>query len=169
TTALTADRIPTTDPVTANGGSGIVQTSGCNGCGCGSGLGTLCGPGELGSGGCGSWCFPRPHFCLPRRRRPPTVRRVLRRPDPGYDPCWLPVADTAFFLDAARPVTQMRLRYGHDFGFKNPDRAEFFQARARTNPNQLEPGGPCALHGFGKGPGCIASEVDFEELTLYME
>lgn len=90
-------------------------------------------------------------------------------PDPCYEPRWLAVADAAFFQDAARPVTQMRLRWDTAWGLKDPDRAEFFWARDKTNPNQLEPGGPCARHGFGKGPACIASQVDYEDLSLYME
>jgi hypothetical protein len=171
-----ADRIPT-DTSAPGGGSGLVQT-GCSSCGggCGSGLGTLCGPGELGSGGCGDCCYPGRNFCCSDCDCPTAIGRFfcgfyqcICCPDPCYDPCWLPVADTAFFLDQARPVTQMRLRYGADFGFKTPDRAEYFYARARTNPNQLEATGPCSLHGFGKGPNCIASEVDFEDLSLYME
>jgi hypothetical protein len=90
-------------------------------------------------------------------------------PDPCYDPpkC-LGVADSAFFVDAARPITQMRIRWDSAFDLKNPDRAEYFWAREFTNPTQQiancgRPNVP------GKGPPCIARKVDYEELTLYNE
>src|SRR5438876_1020581 len=58
-----ADPIPTTTPGDRGlPDPGIVQ-AGCGGCGCGSGLGSLCGPGELGSGGCGTCCYPGRNFC----------------------------------------------------------------------------------------------------------
>jgi hypothetical protein len=77
------------------------------------------------------------------------------------------VADAAFFVDAARPITQMRLRYDAGFDFQRPDRAEFFMAREAVN--QQEPSGPCTRHGFGRGPAWIASKVDYESLSLYTE
>src|SRR5438067_490714 len=80
------------------------------------------------------------------------------------------VADQAFFLDAARPVTQMKLRWDTSRDIKEPDRAEFIWARERTNPNQLEPANnPCARHGVGKGPNCIARYLNSETLSMYME
>src|SRR5262249_38238144 len=39
----------------------------------------------------------------------------------------------------------------------------------RTTPNQLEPGGPCAKTGVGKGPACIAKSLDYQALRLYTE
>jgi hypothetical protein len=77
------------------------------------------------------------------------------------------LADAAFFVDAARPQTQMRLRWDSGFDLKQPDRAEYFWARERVN--QLEPNGPCTKHGFGKGPACIPRSLDYEDLSLYME
>jgi hypothetical protein len=76
-------------------------------------------------------------------------------PDPCYEPKWLAIADSAFFVDAARPQTQTRLRWDTHFRIHEPDRAEFFYARER-------PAG-------GKGPNFIASRVDNEELSMYTE
>src|SRR5439155_26761460 len=46
---------------------------------------------------------------------------------------------------------------------------EVLMARFHTMPNRLEPGGPCAKHGIGKGPDCIAKKTDVDELSLYTE
>jgi hypothetical protein len=61
----------------------------------------------------------------------------------------------------------MRLRWDTLFSIPRPDRAEYFWAR--ENVNQLEPSGPCTRHGVGKGPKCIASRIDVEDLSLYNE
>lgn len=90
-------------------------------------------------------------------------------PDPCYEPCWHPLVDTAFFQDSARPVTQIRYRYDNGWGFERPDRAEWFMARPRTNPNQLGPGGAWAKQGIGKGPPCIAEKLDYGAFRMYME
>lgn len=166
--------VPAVADAPATGDSGVVQT-GCSSCGAGGGA--LCGPGAPGSGGCGTCCYPgRNYCCSDCSECDSCIGKVLCGfyqcvccPDPCYEPCWLAVADQGFFLDAARPVTQMRLRYTSGWNLMTPDRAEYFYARARTTPNQLEPAGPCARHGFGKGPGCIASTVDFQDLSLYTE
>lgn len=75
-------------------------------------------------------------------------------PDPCYDPQWWALADAAFFVDAARPVTQTRLRWdaGHDLIF--PDRAEYFWARSG---------------GGGRGPGAIERKLRYHELSHYTE
>jgi hypothetical protein len=80
-------------------------------------------------------------------------------PDPCYDPSWLAVADAAFFVEAARPVSQMRFRWDHGHHLIFPDRAEFFWARA---------------DGKGKGPKpnppfLAAGSVDYHVLSLYTE
>jgi hypothetical protein len=98
-------------------------------------------------------------------------------PDPCYEPHWIAVQDSAFFVESARPQTQLRLRIDGGFGVPTPDRAEFFWARERTTPNQAEPGPSNPKdpafngfrHGVGKGPTFIASDMDYEDLSLYME
>jgi hypothetical protein len=89
-------------------------------------------------------------------------------PDPCYEGRWMPIADAAFFLDAARPITQTRLRWDAGWNFRSPDRAEWFMPRFNTNPNQLGPGN-CPRPGQGRGPRCIYDRVDYDELFLYNE
>src|SRR5207302_9452096 len=79
-------------------------------------------------------------------------------PDPCYEPHWLPIADSAFFVDAARPITQMRLRWDSEFGIDHPDRAEYIWARER-----VAKGSP------GKGPTFAPRHIDIESLSLYSE
>jgi hypothetical protein len=81
----------------------------------------------------------------------------------------LPIADSAFFVDAARPVTQMRFRWDTGFNVMTPDRAEYFWARSRTDPSQLGPGGKSGRKGTGKGIDAIVDKVDYMDLNLYME
>lgn len=98
-------------------------------------------------------------------------------PDPCYEPHWIAVQDSAFFVDSARPVTQLRLRIDGGFDVPTPDRAEFFWARNRTTPNQAEPGPSNPSdpafngfrHGAGKGPNFVASKMDYEDIGMYME
>ena len=147
-----------------------VQQAGCATCGAG-----------LFSGGCSSCggggnCYPgRTEECCGLEgntaigRFLSGVYQCICCPDPCYEPKWTPVADSAFFVDAARPVTQMRLRWDTGFDLQRPDRAEYFWPRDRTNPMQLGPGGPCGRTGsIGKGP-CVATAVDHEDLALYTE
>jgi hypothetical protein len=148
-----------------------VVPAGCSSCGSGP-------PPSLGclNGNCGEGCYPGRFNCCDTCDAKTCVGRFLLGfydciccPDPCYEPHWIDVADSAFFVESARPVTQMRLRYDSGWDLANPDRAEYFWARERTNPNQLEPGGPCAKHGSGSGPSFIAKSVDYQDLSLYME
>jgi hypothetical protein len=80
-------------------------------------------------------------------------------PDPCYEPQWRPLADAAFFTEAARPVTQQRFRWDAGLGMQFPDRAEFFWARA---------------DGHGRGPKPIPpalgeTNLDYHELSMYTE
>lgn len=155
----------------ADGGN-IVQT-GCSSCGGGG----LPAPdyGFGGGGGCPSCCYAgrKPCDCCwdattKLGKCCAGVYECLCCPDPCYDPQWLPIADAAFFQDAARPITHMRIRYDGGWGLTHPDRAEYFQARASTTPNQVFPNGTGA-GGPGKGPTFIASRVDYDDLILYNE
>ncbi len=158
--------------------AGVVQ-AGCSTCGAGA-LGGLSAPAAPSGGGagcgscCGAGCVPGhdSRFCggwcaeTPAGRFLSGFYECLCCPDPCYDPHWLPVADSAFFVDAARPVSQMRLRWDTVWNFRNPDRAEFLWARQNTAPNQV---GPPGSKGFGKGPRGIAGRTDYSELSLYSE
>lgn len=87
------------------------------------------------------------------------IYRALCCPDPCYDPKWTPLADSAFFVDAVRPVTQQRLRWDAGLSMVYPDRAEYFWARA---------------DGSGRGPSPTAPwlatrSLDYNEMSLYTE
>ena len=85
------------------------------------------------------------------------IHHCLCCPDPCYEPQWIPVADAAFFVDSARPVTQTRLRWDSAFDMPHPDKAEFFWARA---------------DGHGKGPSptpSIEKALDYRDFSLYTE
>lgn len=72
--------------------------------------------------------------------------------DPCYEPQWLPQANAGFFVDHARPQSQMRLRFDAGWNLIMPDRNEFFWARiGRKGPRQVEQG------------------LDYFDLTLYNE
>src|SRR5262245_53758479 len=80
-------------------------------------------------------------------------------PDPCYQPRWLALADAAFFVESARPVTQTRLRWDAGLNGRLLDRNEFFWARADGN---------------GKGPKPVApflaeTGLRYDELRMYTE
>jgi len=114
---------------------------------------------------CGGGCAPGHRACDPCTARTRIGRfayglyRALCCPDPCYEPKWLAVADSAFFVEAARPQTQQRLRWDAGLDATLPDRAEYFWARA---------------DGHGKGPspsaGFLAVRgLTYHELSLYTE
>jgi hypothetical protein len=118
-------------------------TTGCQSCG-GSGAGcNECEP------------YPRTGFAS---RLVGGVYDALCCPDPCYKPQWMPLADTAFFSDSPRPVSQMRVRWQYGRFVRFPDRAEYFWARADGN---------------GKGPSPVAAvgipRVDYHEISQYTE
>ena len=80
-------------------------------------------------------------------------------PDPCWDPTYLPIADSAFYVPTARPTTHTRYRWDAGFNLMYPDRAEWFWARD---------------DGQGLGPQPIAPylgepAVDYNELSMYVE
>jgi hypothetical protein len=81
----------------------------------------------------------------------------------------LAVADAAFFVDAARPITQMRIRWDTMRNMRNPDRAEYYWARVRANNCPLEIASCRPARPSGKGPNVLAASTDFDELSLYNE
>jgi hypothetical protein len=157
-----AQPVPAADPpkVDAN----VVPAS-CASCGGGL-LGAAAG--DFPGCGCGGGCVPGrdKRYCCgcdcdgPLGRFLCGVYDCICCPDPCYEPRWLAIADSAFFVDSARPVTQMRIRLDSGLGWKQPDRAEFFWPRERVTS---------ATPGTGKGPAGVATHVDDEELSLYTE
>lgn len=133
-----------------NGDGHASHSVGCSTCG---------GPGGCGCGG--PKCIPGRKCCDPAHHSDFWPERCWARfyeciccPDPCYEPHWCAAANAAFFVDAARPVTQMRLRYDAGFNMVLPDRAEFFWPRQGQG---------------GKGPQLVETKLDYDELTLYME
>lgn len=63
-------------------------------------------------------------------------------PDPCYDPKWYPLADSAFYAGAVRPVTQQRFRFDSGQNLILPDRSEFFWARADGKGKGPKPKAP---------------------------
>jgi hypothetical protein len=143
---------------------GLLDGMGCGGGGCCGGCGLRCVPGRE---QCYCDCCCDPKTCVGRFFY--GLYECICCPDPCYEPHWLAVADSAFFVDAARPVTQMRLRWDTGWNLTKPDRAEYFWPRERTQPNQLESKDPWARHGIGKGPVGITASVFYQDLGLYTE
>ncbi len=160
--------IPTSDP---DPPVQAVQQAGCSTCGGGS-LGP---PATLGSGGCGGpGCIPgRFNECCDCTNSTVVGRffcelyHCICCPDRCYEPRWEALADSAFFVDAARPQTQLRLRWDTGFNLENPDRAEYVWAREAVN--STNPPDPHGRASFGKGPNFLAKSFDYEQLSLYTE
>lgn len=119
-----ASPIPTQLPADDGG----VQQAGCSSCGAAGGvMGCLpawnggCVPGrtEYCGGTCGSSCGPCSFG----------VFDYLCCPDPCYEGRWVAGANAAFFVDGARPITQMRIRYDGMINLRLLDRAEFYWAK----------------------------------------
>ncbi len=80
-------------------------------------------------------------------------------PDPCWDPSYLPLADSAFFVPTARPTTTARYRWDAGYNLVYPDRAEWFWAQD---------------NGSGLGPQPVSPyqgepSVDYDELSMYVE
>jgi hypothetical protein len=163
---------PTPNTPTPTQGDGLLQTGG-------GGIlpGFLppgdsdCGPGGCGGpGGCDGCCYAghKPCDCCVNSdsccgRFFGGLYECICCPDPCYEPHWVPLANAAFFVDGARPVTQMRFRGDFGWDLQFPDRSEFFWARSDGKGKGL---GPVALIANQK----IANErLDYQEGTLYTE
>lgn len=116
---------------------------------------------------CGTCCVPgRERQCCPVCGGRTRVGRfvagaynALCCPDPCYEPRWVGLANSAFFVDDARPQTHQRMRWDAGLRMIYPDRAEYFWARADGNGL-----GPHPI-----APAIAASRVDYDELSLYNE
>jgi hypothetical protein len=109
--------------------------------------------------GCGGPCVPGRTHCCSCCEGKTFVGRCLCGlyeciccPDPCYEPRWVAAANAAFFVDGARPVTHMRIRWDSGLNFTFPDRSEFFWARIG-----------------GKGPRLAETAVRYNDLSLYTE
>ena len=93
-------------------------------------------------------CVPGHHACLPCESKTRIGRfgcilyEEICCPDPCYEGRWLPLANAAFFVDGARPVTQTKLRFDSGINMTQPDRGEYFWARADGNGKGPAPTAP---------------------------
>lgn len=130
----------------------IIRT-GCSSCNSGL-IGGLKSSGPLdygcttcGGGDCAN-CVPGRQPCDPHLAESTLGRffgglyNCLCCPDPCYEGKWSPLADSAFFTESARPVTQTRFRWASANNFILPDRNEFFWARADGNGKGPRPTAP---------------------------
>ncbi len=114
---------------------------------------------------CGSGCIPGQSTCSACTantrfgRFACEIYRALCCPDPCYEPRWKPIADSAFFVDAARPVSQQRLRWDAGLGMAYPDRAEYFWARADGNSIGPSP----------DAPWLAVRSLNYHDLNMYTE
>ncbi len=157
-----------------------ILPAGCASCG-GAGGGTL-GPAPIGAAGVGgcttcgglgrSPCVPKHEPCCPCElptwcgRFACCLYECLCCPDPCYQPRWIPIADAAFFVESARPITQQRLRWVSGTDLRVPDRSEYFWAREMITRFPQFAG--------GKGPNIrfpYSGEVKvyYDDLLLYTE
>jgi hypothetical protein len=165
--AAPASKIATVVPP-ASAPIGGVQQIGCSSC-----SGGLLGipapplyPPPMGCDSCTtSPCYPGRQQCHPCLAQTCVGRcfcglyECICCPDPCYEPRWLAVADAAFFVDAARPQTQMRFRWDSGVNLILPDRNEYFWARA---------------DGKGKGPPPpapfkVVPRLSYNDLSMYTE
>lgn len=163
-----AQPIPTVAAGGAAGANGVaaapqaIQQTGCSSCGGGLPPGDYI-PGGCGDGGCcgcGGNCIPGRKPCCAAcfdndcfcGRFFNGVIQCLCCPDPCYEGHWIPVADSAFFVDAARPVNQMMLRYDDGNQFITPDRAEYFWGQEGV-----------------RGPKPPIGDMHYQDLQYYVE
>jgi hypothetical protein len=128
------------------------------------------GPGLTGcAGGCcaGGQCVPGRTHCCSCCDSDSCIGRMLCGlyeciccPDPCYEPKWLAVANSAFFTDQVRPVTQTDLIYRSLLNMEDLDRSEFMFARFNVKQ---------APSGVGKGLPFDPSRADLNGFILYTE
>lgn len=73
-------------------------------------------------------------------------------PDPCYDPHWTGIANSAFWVDGVRPVTQVRYRWDAQLALVYPDRAGYIWPTVGT-----------------LGPAVAPRFLDLHELSIYSE
>ncbi|MCE9529815.1 MAG: hypothetical protein K8T89_01540 [Planctomycetes bacterium] len=164
--ATLAAQQPQENPVPAvatlrDGAFNQVLQAGCSSCGAGmlgAGAASSYLSGDCSGDDCEGGCFPGRKNCVPCvgqnciSRMFCAFHDCLCCPDPCYEPRWIGAANAAFFVDAARPISQTRIRWDSGRNMILPDRAEYFWARIG-----------------GKGPGRRETGLNYNELTLYSE
>jgi hypothetical protein len=162
-------------PANAPPDEGVVPV-GCASCGLSVPHHDLTLPRPAPCDGCGCNCIPGrlECYCPPVSDSAGCVARFCHGvyeciccPDPCYEPHWKPIADSAFFVESARPVTQMKIRLDAGWDLTAPDRAEYFWARERTTRNQVSL--VSTRTGAGKGPAGITQRLRYQEPSLITE
>jgi hypothetical protein len=123
--------------------------------------------------GCGQSCYPFPAHTVVGEFFSELYQSICC-PDPCYKPSWIALANSAFFVDGIRPVTQQRIRYTGTFDLQAPDRNEFFFARADGNgPGPTPLAGRAAVYHRGGGIHLLTRpflpSVDINQVSLYTE
>jgi hypothetical protein len=169
---MVGDQIVTFDSLSklVDGQGCSAGSAGCSTCG-------DCPPGRPCAAG-GRKCEPFPESRNPLTRFVGLLYENICCPDPCYQPKWEPLADAAFFVDAARPNNNMRFRWDYGDHLTYPDRGEYFFARGDGNgkgPTSTNP----ALKGIpyvdyhqlglvtemGAGPASVAISVPYETVN----
>ncbi len=148
-----------------------------NGCGCG---GSVCVPGQR-------CCHPDCDTNTWYGRLWAGFYECICCEDHCYEPAWHAVANSAFFTDGARPISQFTLAYEHGQHLPFPDRGEYFLARTGSQgvlrpptavasvPGQSFSVGsnlpfvPAANSGVAKGLKNAEQAVDYDKLMLITE
>ena len=129
----------------------IILVQGCSSCG----KGTIGSGGGLGAGGshlsggsatCGpEGCTPGRHNCYPWEHNKTFAGRMagamyeaLCCPDPCYEGKWIPLADSAFYSDSIRPISQQKLRWDIGRNLVNPTRNAYMFAPNPIFPYQVK-------------------------------
>jgi hypothetical protein len=96
--------------------------------------------------------------------------RCICCPDPCYEPHWVPLADAAFIVEAARPVTQQRLRWDSGQNLILPDRSEYFWARADgRNKGPRPPAGALAEQSLRSNDLSLYTEAASARASVFVE
>lgn len=158
-------------------GHGLTRGSSVGGCATGGCASGGCSSGSCGSGGCVNGtcgpmpcyscgyngCFPGHQNCCPVNEHCGPFGRFwscfyhcLCCPDPCYEPRYIVEANSAFWVDGARPVTMTRIRWDAVRNFTQLDRSEVFYPK---------------FGGKGPGPvnGQFPTRVNRNALTFYQE
>jgi hypothetical protein len=144
-----------------------VQPAGCSSCGSMNGghdSENAYSPAGCGTPCCGN-CYAGRRKCCPCEAETVVGRflcgiyECICCNDPCYEPTWIPVANSAFFVDSARPVSQSVVRWDRGVLMSFPDRAAYFMPRA---------------DGMGTGPApakpfFAETNLNYDELILHSE
>lgn len=160
----------------------IIQVQGCSSCSKGfggsnfgnSGTGShlSLGPATCGPDGCNGRqpCYPWEKNKTFLGRFAGAIYESLVCPDPCYEGKWIPLADSAFFSDSIRPVSQQKLRWDRGWNMTNPTRnAYFFNAFPLSPPppvNSLDYNDVFLYTEIASGGFSVISDISYRQLSI---